>query len=194
MQDDFYFKIAKKPQRTKVKLGITLADPEKLNFCEEVGVDFYKIFSRDIKDKALLNVIKKTKKKTFVSTGMSDLPQISQFVKSIRKHKKQFTLVHTQLDYDLDVVNLRAIPMLRDKFRMDVTYGNHAKNVNVLYVALAYEPSDLIFYVKGNKLKKHLDEPHAVILDNLEKTIRNLRELPKSIGKGIKLRMKSRIK
>ena len=72
LSDKFYFSISKLLKKNKIKFGITLADPEKLNFCKEIGVDFYKIFSRDILDTEIIEKIKSTKKRTFVSTGISN--------------------------------------------------------------------------------------------------------------------------
>ncbi|MEX1053810.1 MAG: N-acetylneuraminate synthase family protein [Nitrosopumilaceae archaeon] len=194
LPDEFYFQAAKKLKKNGLKFGIALADPDRIDFCEKVDVDFYKIFSRDINDTILLNKIIKTKKKTFVSTGLSDIREIRRFVRLVKSHKKRFTLVHTQLDNDLDLVNLKAIPMLKEKFGMPVAYGNHAGNPNVLYVALAYEPTDLLFYVKGTKVERHVDEPHAVALGELDRIINDLRELPRSIGERIKIKMNPRIK
>jgi len=69
------------------------------------------------------------------------------------------------------------------------SYGNHASNIKVIYLALVYEPSDILFYVKGNKVKKHVDEPHAVRLDELPALVNDLYDLPKSIGSGKKIKM-----
>ena len=192
LPDNFYLNAIKKMHANNQKFGISISDPTKINFCEKIGVDFYKIFAKDIMNKELLTKIIKTKKKTFVSTGMSDLYEIKKFVNLIKNNKKKFTLIHTQLDYDIHVTNLKAIHLLKNKFNMSVAYGNHASNPNVLYLALAFEPTDLLFYVKGNKIKKHIDEPHAVSLAALNETIQNLKELPKSIGKEIKLKMNNR--
>jgi len=84
--------------------------------------------------------------------------------------------------------------LLKEKFKMNVGYGNHASNVLTIYVSVAYEPSDLLFYVKGNKFRKHIDESHAVQLNNLKKFIENLRDLQKSIGSKTKIKMKANIK
>ena len=41
---------------------------------------------------------------------------------------------------------------------------------------------------------KHIDEPHAIQLDNLEKFIENIKELKKAIGSKTKIKMKANIK
>lgn len=193
LSDEFYFKLSKKLKKYNIKFGIGLADPTKINFCEEIGTDFYKIFGIDINNHQLIQNIIKTRKNIFISTGTSDLSEITKFVKFIKKDKKRFSLIHTQQDNHIDIVNLKAIPFLRKKFRMNVAFGNHAANTNVLYLSLAFKPTDLFFYVKGNKTNNHPDECHAIELDYLDKFISNLRELPKAIGKEIKLKIPPRI-
>jgi len=193
LPEDFYTKAVKKLKRNNVKFGISLADPTRTNFCEKINVDFYKIFGGYIFDKELLNAIKKTHKKTFISTGRSNLAEIKRLIKSLKDYKNNFTLIHTQVDSNINVVNLKAIPMMREKFQIDVAYGNHAANTNVLFLALAFEPTDLIFYVKGSRFKKHVDDPYAIRLNDLRPLVNNLRELPKAIGKAVKLKMQWRI-
>jgi len=194
LSENFYLSISKLLKKKKIKFGITLADPEKIGLCRKINVDFYKIFSRDILDTQIIEIIKSTKKSTFVSTGISDLREITKFMKIINNDKKRFTLIHTQLDNNIEKVNLRALPLLKEKYKIKVGYGNHAKNILTIYLSLAFEPSDLIFYVKGNKFKKHIDEIHAVKLEELKNIIKNINELSKGLGKKEKIKMKSKIK
>lgn len=193
LTENFYYDVCKKLHKHKIKFGITLADPDKIDFCEKVGVDFYKIFSRDINDVDIFNAINKTKKKTFISTGLSDISEIKKIYSKIKNQKKRFTLIHTQLNNDIEFVNLKTIPILKKKFQMNVAYGNHSKNIMTIYLALAFEPSDLIFYVKGTKKIKHIDDAHAVNFEQLPLMLSNLRELPYSLGNGKKTQMTNSI-
>lgn len=189
LPDEFYIKTIEKIKLNNIKFGITIANLDKINFCEKIGVDFYKVLSQDLKNIELLKKLMKTNKKIFVSTGMSDVDEIQELVDLIKEHKDRFTLIHTYLDPSLDYVNLKAIPMLRDKFNISVAFGNHSRNTRVLFLSLAYEPSDIFFYVKGNRVKEHQDDVHAVNLDKLAETIQDLRELPNTIGTTLKIKM-----
>lgn len=189
LPDEFYFEASKKLRKNNIKFGISISDINKINFCEDIPVDFYKIFGKDLMDFDLVSKLKETKKRIFASTGMASLDDIRKFVSFIEDSKEYFTLVHTQLTYELEQVNLKAISLLKKKFQMRVAYGNHAKNTLVLYLALAFEPSDLLFYVKGSKFTKHIDDPHAAELSELETLIENLRKLPITLGKEEKMRM-----
>ena len=48
--------------------------------------------------------------------------------------------------------------------------------------------------MKGNKLRKHIDEPQTIQLNNLKNFIENLRELEKAVGNKTKIKMKANIK
>jgi len=194
LSDKFYQVISKILKKNKIKFGITLADPEKTEFCKKLNVDFYKIFSKDILYKELIKKIISSKKRILASTGMSDINEIKKFVNLIKNNKKQITLIHTQLDNSIEKVNLKAILLLKEKFKMNVGYGNHASNTYTIYTSIAYEPSDILFYVKGEKVRRHIDDPHAVQLMDLKKFIEELNELKKSIGKKTKIKMKANIK
>ena len=183
LPDKFYVKAIKKVKKYNVKFGVTLADPDKVEFCEKLGVDFYKIFSRDILEEELIKKIVSTKKKIFVSTGLSNINEIKKFERIIEKKKKQITLVHTYLDKNISKVNLKAIPFLKDQFKMNVAYGNHAENSLVIYLSLAFQPSDILFYVKGMKYKHHIDDPHAIKLNELQDFVKNIKILPNALGR-----------
>jgi len=127
-----------------------------------------------------------------IEQGMSDIDEITKLVNFIGKDKSRFTLIHTQLTHELDHVNLRAINMLKKKFGMSVAYGNHCTNTNVLYLSQVFEPSDIIFYIKGAQ-KEHLDELHAITLDELPQIVRNLKELPRTLGDEVKINMPNKV-
>lgn len=194
LPENFYKKAAIRIKKTNVKLGMAICDPDRIGFCEKIGVDFYKVPSKDIKNYSLIMNLLKTGKKVFVSTGMSDMKEIGAFVTKIKKFKDQITLVHTQLTYLLDEINLKAINAMKRKFGLPVAFGSHSPNVNALYTVLGFEPSDIFFFVRGNKRgANHRDKEHAVLLSNLSEVIRNLRELPRIIGKEEKIKMDNQI-
>jgi N,N'-diacetyllegionaminate synthase len=194
LSDKFYTWVKIQLEKNKIKLGIALANPNYLDFCEKINVDFYKIFSIHMLNFDLIEKVLKTKKNIFISTGISNEKDISKIIKKFKKNHKQLTLIHTQLTNEIEKVNLRAIPHLQNKLHTKIAYGNHAENINVLYLSVAYNPSDIIFYIKGDKKIKHPDEKHAVKLDSLDDMILNLKELKKALGSNRKIKMKPQIK
>lgn len=128
LPDEFYIKAINKIHLHDLKFGITISDIDKIQFCENIGIDFYKVLSQDIKNSKLIKCIMETKKPFFISTGLSDLEEISTIVDLIKNVKERVTLIHTQLRSDLRYVNLKAIPMLQDKFDIKVAFRNHSEN------------------------------------------------------------------
>ena len=79
---------------------------------------------------------------------------------------------------------------LKEKFKMKIAYGNHAENLFVIYLSLAFQPSDILFYVKGSKYNHHIDEPHSIELKKLKEFIINLKILPNALGNKNKIKLK----
>jgi len=190
LEKEFFIKASQKIMNCNMDFGISIDDEGDIDFLETLGVSFYKVLSKDINNIGLIdNLIKKTNKKLFVSTGMSDLSEIEAFCKHIESVKERFTLVHTQLTHDIKAVNLKAIDVLKNRFNLPVAFGMHSANHNVLYLSLAFQPSDIFIYIKGGRASSHPDEEHAIPLEDIQNVVNNLLELPQSIGEGVKLKM-----
>ena len=110
LPDEFYINAIKNIKSNNIEFGVTISDLDKIDFCEKIGVDFYKVLSQEIENTELIKKLMKTNKRVFVSTGLSDLDGIQKLVNLIKEHKDKFSLIHTTLDPNLDYVNLKAIP------------------------------------------------------------------------------------
>jgi len=181
LPESFYKNALTFTKKKKKKFGITLADVEKIDFLEEIDIDFYKILSKDFNDKNLIKKILKTNKPTYISTMRSNFTEISKLIQFIKPNLENVTLIHSTLRPDIKYVNLNAITKLSEKFHLPVAYGNHCKNPLVLFTAIAYKPSDIFFYVKGSRFRHHQDDLHAVKLEDLRWYVKNLKELKLSL-------------
>ncbi len=190
LEKEFFIKASQRIKDGNKKFGVAIDDDSVIDFLETLDVSFYKVLSKDITNIALIDrLIDNTDKKIFVSTGMSDLSEIDLFFKHTEHVKDRFTLVHTQLAHGIKDVNLKSIDTLKNRFNLPVAFGMHCVNHNVLYLSLAFQPSDIFVYIKGNRVPIHPDEEHAISLEHIQIVANNLLELAQSIGKGIKLKM-----
>jgi sialic acid synthase SpsE len=189
LPDEFYINARAITRKNNIQFGISIAEPNKIDFCEQIDVDFYKILSKDMLNKKLLEKIMETKKKFFVSTGVYGITEITKLMDITSGSHKKMSLIHTQLTSEIDLVNLKAIPMLQKKFKIPVAFGNHSKNFRTTILSLAFNPSDIFFYVKGNKTKKHPDHVHAVSFSDLKQLINDLQNLPRTIGNATKFKI-----
>tara|TARA_R110001592_G_C12571074_1_gene692344 strand:- start:54 stop:491 length:438 start_codon:yes stop_codon:yes gene_type:complete len=140
----------------------------------------------------LIKKLISTNKKLIISTGTCSEEDIQNFVNKYSNNN--ITLNHTQLSYDVNDCNLNVIKTLKSKFNVNISYGNHCDNHNVLYMALCYNPSDILFYVKGNKGFSYPDDKHAIVLDDVNSVVNNLKCLNQALGTGIKSKMEIKIK
>jgi len=87
----------------------------------------------------------------------------------------------------VDINSSVIIQSILDKFYQVPSYSN-PKLSDPHYI------DSILFYVKGEKVRRHIDDPHAVQLKDLKKIIHNLNEVKKLIGKKTKIKMRSNIK
>ena len=69
---DEFLRVADYAKKNNIKLFASIFDEERLKWCEEAGVEIYKIASRTVEDKNLCEKIINTKKKIIISLGMYD--------------------------------------------------------------------------------------------------------------------------
>ena len=61
-----------------------MADYTKINMCESIDVDFYKVLSWDLDNYNFISNLLKTEKPVYVSTGMSEIKDIIRFVSFLK--------------------------------------------------------------------------------------------------------------
>ena len=183
LHKDNYFHIKDRIHSSGKKFGIAIGDINYINFFESLNVDFYKVIRNDITDFKLIDELIKTGKEVIVSTGLSSNKDISKFIEHIGDNKN-FKLNHTQLSYDIEDCNLKAIKSMKSQYGLEVSFGSHCKDINILYMALCYEPSDILFYVKH--IESVPDSEHAINLSEVNEVVDNLNKFKTALGSGIK--------
>ena len=195
LNDDSYKNLFLKIKNSGKKLGVALADTDYVSFFENLDVDFYKVIRNDISNKKLINLLMMTGKQIFVSTGMSSKKDIENFIIFIdqsTKKRNQFKLVHTQLSNALEDCNLKSIEKMKE-YGLDVAYGHHCGDVTAIFMALCFNPSDLLFYVKGSPDFQYTEDSHAVQIDQIQDLIKKIHRYNGAVGTGVKMSMDNKI-
>ncbi len=182
LSNEFYKKAAKITRDTGKAFGMAICDIDVIDFFTEINVDFWKTLSWDLGNEGLQGRLQKTGKKTYISTGISGMDDIL----NVAKKYKNIVFIHTQLSQNIEDVNLKAIRTIREITFLPVAFGLHCGNKDVLKVSLAYEPEAIFFYVKESNLPSLPDDDHAVDINDIENTVKELRSLEKTIGTGTK--------
>lgn len=115
-------------------------DPTAVDFLENMGVPAYKVASFELVDLPLLRKIAKTGKPIIMSTGMANLAEIDEAVRTIRKAGgNQLALLKCTSAYpaSAEEMNLRTIPHLSQAFGLPTGLSDHTLDIAVAVAAVA---------------------------------------------------------
>jgi len=175
-----------------IKVGLAIDDYKKINKFLPSKISFYKILSKDIENKKLIDEVRKTNAESiYISTGTSDYNLLDTIIPPLIKSDKRIKLIHTTLSNDIAAVNLKAIETMRNRYKVPIAYGHHCSMLNAIYASLGFMPESVFFYIKGSQDLRYPDNAHAVELTNIEELVSDIKVIKKSIGNGVKISMKN---
>ena len=185
LPESYYEKAVSKIHEHDKLFGMAISDMDKIEFFEKINTDFYKILSKDLKNTKFLQTLAfTTKKDTFLSTGLSNFEDIDEALNILEKNT---TLIHTRLSNKAKDVNLKAIETMKSKYDNRIAFGLHCENEHIIYAAAAYEPSDYFIYIKSSKNNLEApDDLHAIEVSDIDNLIKNIKDIERSIGTGVK--------
>ena len=174
------------------KFGLAISDASLIDIMDPY-CDFFKILSKDIGNREILNIFNNTSSDTeiFLSTGNSDYFEIKEASDAFDRN---ITLIHTRLSNEVGDVNLKSMKIMKILFPNNkIAFGNHCRNLNVMYASVGFDPSDYFFYVKDEELKTPPDDLHAIRLNEVDKFCENITQLQKAVGDGLRNKTKNTI-
>src|SRR3989344_8174361 len=186
LSKEFFRDAIKRCKKNNKKIGFAIADINYIDFLHKEGADFWKTLSWDILNKDLQVSLKRTGKPVFVSTGVSGMRDII----AASKMNQRSAFIHTHLAAETESANLMAIKEIKKATKRKVALGSHCHNRNIFFTAVAFEPSDIFFYVKDDTGGRCTDDEHAVPLSEVEVFISELNALHCALGNGKKMAQK----
>lgn len=125
------------------KLGIlcfsTPFDVDNVDQLEKLNCPIYKIASFENNHFPLLKRLAKTKKPLIMSTGISNINQITKSVNFLKKNRcGKLHLLYCVSNYPANIndFNLNNILILKKKFNLTVGFSDHSKDDFVSYLAI----------------------------------------------------------
>ena len=180
-------KIIKRCKMKKIKFLSSPFDLESINLLKKLKLKIFKIPSGEITNIPYLKKIAKLKKKIILSTGMSNIKEISNAINILNKNglkKKHITLLHCNTEYPANPkkLNLLAIKFLRKKFKMKIGYSDHSRGLKASLTAVALGAKVI---EKHFTLNRNFEGPdHKASLEPLElnNLIKEIRLLEDTLG------------
>ena len=123
-------KLSKISKKNKIDFCVTPFDPQYVKQINKY-VKFFKVASGDINNFELLREIARTKKKVVISTGMSNIKEITKAISFFPR--KNIILLHCISCYPTKFKdsNLINIQNLKNKFKLEVGYSDHTIGIKV---------------------------------------------------------------
>ena len=183
------FKLLKKfCNKMKIDFLSTPFDNDVVNELNSL-VPFFKVASADITNLPLLKKIAKTKKTVILSTGASNLNEIKNAYKYLKKNgTKNIVILHCILNYPTKNkdANLNMIIDLKEYFPNDfIGYSDHTKpdkDLNSIIISYILGARVIEKHFTYNKKLKGNDHYHSMDFIDLKKIVKKLLVVRELLG------------
>ena len=170
-------------KKKKIDFCVTPFDPY---FVKKISkyIKCFKVASGDLNYYPLLKEIKKTKKITLISTGMSHYNDIKDSIKNL--NKKKVIILHCVSSYPTKFkdINLSNISELRNKFKLPVGFSDHTTGIEAT-VASVFFGAKIIekHFIPSRGAKFSADYPLSINFKQMQILRRKIDEAFIMIGK-----------
>lgn len=165
-------------------------DLGSLDFLRKYDPPFHKIASPMLGHIPLLRETAKDGKKTFISTGMSKLEEIDEVMEIFSQANCPVELMHCNSTYPMQAedANLLCIPMLRERYGVDVGYSGHETSlVTICVAATALGATSIERHVTIDRTMYGSDQAASIETKALRSLVTAVRTIPAALGTGEKI-------
>ena len=165
-------------KRKKIEFLSTPYDVEDAKLLVKHGIKKFKTSSADLTDYFLHNFLSKNAKQVIISTGMSNLKEISNTLKVYNRKKTKIILLHCISNYPCSdsSLNLNNITTLKNAFKLPVGFSDHSDNKLAAITAMGLGCRVIERHITLSKKMKgpdHLASDDSEQFKNYVKLIRN---------------------
>ena len=160
-----------------------------LEIMKEMDLDIYKIGSDLACHVPLLKKIATFDKPIILSTGMCDLEEVRESVNAIKDQgNEKIILMHCVSNYpsSIDELNLNAIETMKKEFDIPVGFSDHTIGINSTVAAANMGANIIERHFRDIRNTPGPDDIHSLLKEDFERMIKNIRDIEKARGTGIK--------
>ena len=162
-------------------------DTEAADFIEEFDPPLYKISSASLTDFELIKKIKSFNKPVMLSTGMSTLEEIDNAVDFIEKGKLLIAQSTSNYPCKLEELNINVIRTFKDRYSgIPIGYSGHETGLAPTYAAVANGASFVERHITLDRAMWGTDQAASVEIMGMFRLVKDIRDIEKSLGDGIK--------
>ncbi len=168
-------------------------DEPSIDFMEQFDPPFYKMASASLTDNPLLQKARASGRPLMISTGMSTMDEITTAIESLRTqedhNRPNLLIAHATSTYPckIEELNLLMIRTLKQRYpEIPVGYSGHETGLAPSMAAVALGACFLERHITLDRAMWGTDQAASVELVGFERLVRDIRDIQRSLGDGIK--------
>ncbi|MBM4433643.1 MAG: pseudaminic acid synthase [Chloroflexi bacterium] len=164
-------------------------DPTAVDFLESLGVGMYKIASAEVVDIPLIRRVASTGKPMVMSTGMTDLAELSEAIDAARGQGCQDILVlkcTSAYPAPVEASNVLTIPEIRRRFDVHVGFSDHTLGLGAAVAAVALGAVAIEKHFTLSREDGGVDAAFSATPDELARLVRETATARRALG-GVQL-------
>ncbi len=162
-------------------------DEKSVDFLEEFNPIMYKVASASLTDEKLLRKIKSTNKPVMLSTGMSTIEEVEEAVKLLGTENLLIAQSTSTYPCKLEELNLRVIQTYKEKFPgVPIGYSGHETGLAPTLAAVALGATFVERHITLDRAMWGTDQAASVEIGGMFRLVKDIRDIEKALGDGIK--------
>jgi N-acetylneuraminate synthase len=170
----------------KIPWLVSCWDEQSVDLMQHFDLPCFKIASASLTDDNLLRHTRAAGKPIILSTGMSTLEEVDHAVEVLGK--EDLILMHTCSTYpaSYDELNLRAIPVLRERYGIPVGYSGHETGIPTSVAAVVLGSCCVERHITMDRAMWGSDQAASLEPNGISRLVRDIRLIEQSMGDGVK--------
>jgi N-acetylneuraminate synthase len=183
---DEYFEIDACCRAKGIAWFVSCWDEASVDFIGQFDVPCHKIASASLTDDGLLRHVRRQGRPVILSTGMSSMEEVEHAVRVLGR--KDLILLHSCSTYPAyyEELNLRLIPVLRERFAVPVGYSGHETGLPSSVAAAAIGASMIERHVTLDRAMWGSDHAASLEPNGIHRLVRDIRLVEEALGDGVK--------
>lgn len=172
--------------KKNIDWSVSCWDDLSVEYMKDFNIPFFKAASASLTDITLLQKMQ-LYKPLIISTGMSTGMEIENAVNNL--DTSTLAIAHSTSSYPCpnEELNLRMIQTLKDKYpKIDIGYSGHERGLQTTHAAVALGAVFVERHITLDRAMWGSDQAASVEISGLHRLVRDIREIEKALGDGIK--------
>ncbi|KAF0153134.1 MAG: N-acetylneuraminate synthase [Ignavibacteria bacterium] len=162
-------------------------DEEAVNFLQKFKIPLYKLASASLTDGKLLKRTQATGKPIMLSTGMSTIEEICDAISFLGNDNILLAQSTSTYPCKVEELNLRVIKTYQDLFpNIPIGYSGHETGLAPTLAAVALGASFVERHITLDRAMWGTDQAASVEIVGLQRLVKDIRDIEKALGDGIK--------